>query len=197
MHSPTSDVNILLDNEILSLTTSSRSTSERDLMMINLVLNTGLRNSEICNLTIECIRPYDEITNILELPGTIAKGGTSRQIPLHPDLRVQLAQFLKRKWDWGEKIDGPAYVFVSRFTHNKLSPRDFQRFLRSLSLHTIGRAIHPHTLRHTFATRLLSVSNLRIVQKVLGHKNISTTQIYTHPSNNEISDAINKLQGGS
>jgi len=194
MHSPTSTVDILLNEEIISLKYLATTHSERDFMMISLVLNTGLRNAELCGLTVECIRPYDEITNILELPGTIAKGGSSRQIPLHPDLRQELSHFLKYKYTLGENIDGPSFLFVSKYTHNKLLPRDFQRIVRSLSLRSIGRSIHPHTLRHTFATKLLSVSNMRVVQKVLGHKNISTTQIYTHPSNNEISDAINKLQ---
>jgi len=53
--------------------------------------------------------------------------------------------------------------------------------------------IHPHTLRHTFATKLLEKSNIRVVQQVLGHKNLQSTMIYTHPSKNVILEAINEI----
>jgi len=186
-------VDVLLDSETTQLKAIASESYKRDWMIITLALGTGLRNSELCDLTIECFRPLDEISAILDLPGTIAKGGNSRQIPLRPDLRVSLQDFLTWKFHHGQRIDGTAYLFQTKFTNKKLNPRDIQRIVRSLSLKSIGRPIHPHILRHTFATRLLAVSNLRIVQKVLGHKNISTTQIYTHPSSDEISDAIKKM----
>lgn len=188
-----SKIDILLEEEIIPLKQAAAASYFRDFVMISLALSSGLRNSEIVNLTVECIRPLDEISNILDLPGTIAKGGNPRQIPLHPDLRSLLQEFLEWKWNMGEQIDGSALLFISRYTHKPLNPRDFQRRLRSISLSAIGRAVHPHVLRHTFATKLLAVSNLRIVQKLLGHKNISTTQIYTHPSNNELLTAIKKM----
>lgn len=182
-------------DEIASLKTHAAQGYTRDWMIISLALGTGLRNSELVNLTIEIIRPYDEITNIIDLPGYIAKGSQPRQIPLREDLRESLKNFMTWKWDRGEHIDPEAWLFVSKYTRRPLSPRDFQRMLRTLSLQAIGRPVHPHVLRHTFATNLLKASNMRIVQKVLGHKNISTTQIYTHPSNDEISNAINQLPG--
>jgi len=187
------EIDVLIDSEIIMLKVVASETYTRDWMIITLALGTGLRNSELCDLTIECFRPLDEISSILDLPGTIAKGGSPRQIPLHPDLRVSLQNFLTWKIENYQRIYGTDYLFQTKFTHKKLNPRDIQRIVRSLSLRSIGRPIHPHVLRHTFATRLLSVSNLRIVQKVLGHKNISTTQIYTHPSTDEISDAIKKM----
>ncbi len=188
-------VDILLDHEIQAIKQAAFLYSIRDFILITLALGTGLRNSELCYLTVECIRPLDEISNFLDLPGTIAKGGNPRQIPLHPDLRISLNNFLTWKWNHGERIDGPAFLFLTKYTHINLRPRDFQRILRSLSLQAIKRPVYPHMLRHTFATNLLSVSNLRIVQKVLGHKHITSTQIYTHPSTSEIADAINKMKG--
>lgn len=184
---------ILLDHEIELIMEYADKSSERNRMMISLAVNTGLRCSEVIHLTIECIRPYDVITPMMLLPGTIAKGGYAREIPLKPDLRAELASFLKRKFDWGEGMLQNDFLFVSRFTRNKLNTRDFQRILREISIKSIGRAIHPHILRHTFATRLLAVSNLRIVQQILGHKNIQTTQIYTHPSSNELSVAVEEM----
>jgi len=186
-------IEVLTDSEITALKIIASEQYTRDWMIITLALGTGLRNSELCDLTIECFRPFNEISGILDLPSTIAKGGTPRQIPLHPDLRLSLQNFLTWKFEHGQRIDGKACLFQTKFTNNKLQSRDIQRIVRSLSLRAIGRPIHPHVLRHTFATRLLAVSNLRIVQKVLGHKNISSTQIYTHPSSDEISEAIKKM----
>ncbi len=186
---------ILLDQEIILLKNYASSVSTRDSMIIDLALGTGLRNSELIKLSIDCIRPYDEIGNFLMLPGTIAKGGTPRNIPLYSDLRTSLQSFLSWKVDHGEPILAHKWLFCTKYSPNRLSSRDLQRITRSLSLQALGRPIYPHVLRHTFATKLLTVSNLRIVQQVLGHKNISTTQIYTHPSNNDLSNAFEKLQG--
>jgi len=184
---------ILLEEEILLLLNASLQSGIRNYTMIDLCLGTGLRCSELVNLTIECIKAYEIITTILMLPGSIAKGGGKRDIPLKPDLRDALSAFINWKEVNHEPLEPNSPLFCSKFTHKKLSPRDFQRITRELSIKSINRPIHPHVLRHTFATRLLSVSNLVIVQKVLGHKNIQTTQIYTHPNNNEILDAVSQL----
>lgn len=183
----------LLDNEIEKIYSIARTISYRDFMIINLALTTGLRNSELCDLTIECIRAYQIIPDVMMLPGTIAKGGTGREIPLHPDTRANLEIFLNLKSTSNEDLTPRAPLFVSKYTHNKLSPRDVQRIVSTCSKLSIGRSINPHVLRHTFATRLLYVSNLEIVRKVLGHKNIQTTQIYVHPSSNELAEAVNKM----
>ncbi len=187
------DPEILLHHEEQDFITESANSGIRNFTMISLALGTGLRNDELINLTIELIKPYDDITKILYLPGIIAKGGIARDIPLHPDLRSNLWRFLTWKENNNEPSNPADYLFISKFTHNRLSPRDFQRIVNNISINSIGRKIHPHILRHTFATKLLTVSNLRIVQKILGHKNITTTQIYTHPSSNELSDAVAKL----
>jgi len=183
----------LLGNEIDSLLAEARDSGVRDYMMIDLALNTGLRNSEICSLTIELVYSFDIVPCILVLPGSISKGNNPRDIPLNPDIREHLKQYMSWKNNDSGFTPPDTFLFTSKFTGNQLSPRDFQRICGTISKKAIGRSINPHVLRHTFATRLLSVSNLRIVQKVLGHINIQTTQIYTHPSNSDVSEAINKL----
>ena len=180
-------------DECSSLLHEAQLLSVRDHMLIFLALSTGLRNSELCNLTVECIRSYEIIPTVMSLPGTIAKGGTGREIPLNADTRDYLRKFLDFKKTIDEDCGLSAPLFVSKFTHKKLSPRDFQRILSTHSKRALGRSIHPHILRHTFATRLLSVSNLRVVQRCLGHKNIQTTQIYTHPSSDECRQAVNLI----
>jgi len=183
----------LIDYEASSILSQAYQDNYRNFTMIALALATGLRNDEICSLTIECIKCFEVIPTILSLPGTIAKGGSPREIPLTPDIRKNLEEFLSWKVDNDEDISPSSFLFVSKYSHNKLSPRDFQRIVAGISQESIGRSIHPHVFRHTFATKLLRVSNLEIVRKVLGHKNILTTSIYTHPSTDEISQAVNKI----
>lgn len=184
---------ILLDMEIDSLKAQARDSGPRDFTMILLTLNTGLRCSEVVGLTVDCVYGYDTVTNFLDLPGTIAKGGRPRRIPLHQDVMVQIEKFIQWKENIGESISPSFPLFLSKFTHKQLTARDFQRIVRTLSIKSIGRPIHPHTLRHTFATKLLKKTNLRVVQKALGHSSIQTTQIYTHPSDQDMTEAINSL----
>lgn len=192
-HSQNNDPQILLDMEIDSLKAQAHDSGPRDFTMILLALNTGLRCSEVVGLTVDCVYTYDTVNNFLDLPGTIAKGGHPRRIPLHQDVITQIDGFFCWKRVARECLEPYCALFVSKFTHKQLSPRDFQRIVRTLSIKSIGRPIHPHTLRHTFATKLLQKTNLRVVQKALGHSNIQTTQIYTHPSDDDLSIAINKL----
>jgi len=189
----TKEPETLIDYEASCILSHAYQNNFRNFIMIDLALATGLRNDEICSLTIECIKCFEVIPTILSLPGTIAKGGSPREIPLTPDIRKNLEEFLSWKVDNDEDISPSSFLFVSKYSHNKLSPRDFQRIVAGISQESIGRSIHPHVFRHTFATKLLRVSNLEIVRKVLGHKNILTTSIYTHPSTDEISQAVNKI----
>lgn len=190
----TKEPETLVDFEIMKICSEASKHNFRDFVMIRLALATGLRNNEICSLTIELIKCFEVVPTILNLPGTIAKGGTPRDIPLSPDTRELLESFLGWKNVAQEDVHPNSFLFVSKHTHNQLNPRDFQRIVSVISQKSIGRSIHPHVFRHTFATKLLRVSNLEIVRKVLGHKNIQTTSIYTHPSTDEISKAVNKLQ---
>ena len=184
---------ILLPSEKDRLLFEAKKGNFRDYMLIRLALGTGMRNSECVGLTIFCIAPYGDVSKFLEIPKTIAKKSSGRSIPLHPDLINELNSFLKWKMENGESIAVDSPLFVSCRTKNFLSPRDFQRILKFISTKSIGRSVHPHILRHTFATELLSKSNIRIVQKALGHTSIQSTQIYTHPSSSEMSDAIAKM----
>ena len=179
--------------EIDSILAQAKEHYYRDYVMIKLALGTGLRNSELLELTIDCFFYLGNIVHVLDLPGKIAKNHIPRCIPLHPDIQDLLLNFFKWKEENNEPCNYASYLFISKFTKSKLGPRDFQRIVTRASSMSIGRKIHPHTLRHTFATKLLAKSNLRIVQQVLGHKNLQTTQIYTHPSSSEVSEAINKM----
>jgi len=184
---------ILLPNESDSLMAQAFSSSHRDFTMIYLTLLTGLRNTEVIKLMVFCVKPYGEIANEVQVPALIAKGGRARNIPLHPDLKIALENFFNWKLAHDEPCELDSPLFCSKRSKKPLSQRDFQRIVQLHAKSSINRSVHPHVLRHTFATRLLAKSNLSIVQQMLGHKSIQTTQIYLHPTRDDFSKAIEKM----
>ncbi|HEV8298905.1 MAG TPA: tyrosine recombinase XerC [Acidimicrobiales bacterium] len=163
----------LLDEPPARAATGHDALRARDDAVLELLYGSGLRVSELCALT-----PGD-----LDLGrGRVTvwgKGGRQRTVPLSEPATAALQRWVERRdgLDPGLAAD-PAAVFVNR-RGGRLGPRDVRRILdrRSMS------PTHPHALRHTFATHLLDGgADLRAVQELLGHADLSTTQIYTHVS---------------
>ena len=182
---------ILLPGEEASLLAQARDEGPRDFLMIYLALNTGLRNTELISLNVEDVFAFGTVLNFIELRKITTKGKKPRTIPMHGALRMEIDHFLEWKEYNRESLLPSAPLFISKKTINRLGARDFQRIVRSISLKAIRRPIHPHVLRHTFATRLFKKTNIRVVQELLGHSRLSTTQIYTHVS---MADAVSAME---
>jgi integrase/recombinase XerC len=147
----------------------------RDRAMAELLYGSGLRLAE---LTGADVADLDLEGGFITVRG---KGGKTRQVPLGRHSVTALGQWLACRGDQipGTRPTGP--LFTGRGT-NRISPRTVQQRLKRLALLQLGsQELHPHMLRHSFASHLLeSSSDLRAVQELLGHADISTTQIYTH-----------------
>jgi len=145
----------------------------RDRAMLELLYASGLRVSELVSLKMEAANLQDGWVRVL------GKGNKERMVPAHPRalaaVRVYIAEREKRF------KTSPAELFLGR-TGKKLSRIQFWRRLRELGTRAgIKQKLHPHLLRHTFATHLLQGgADLRSVQEMLGHADLATTQIYTH-----------------
>ncbi len=190
-------IKIIYESEITKLLSAAREQSQRDFTMIFLALSTGLRCSELVGLYVEDIAPFGQVSRILVVPSRLGKNGKKRDIPINQETVDLLTNFLTIKDQLEEFTISNSPLFCSRYTRRPLSSRDFQRIVKSLSISSIGRPISPHVLRHTFATRLLKHTNIRVIQELLGHAWLNTTQIYTHPSLDDFTTAINnnKLPG--
>ncbi len=92
------------------------------------------------------------------------------------------------------KFGNDGYAFYPDSPTHHITPRTIQRIIKKASFQAFGREIHPHVLRHTFASRLMRTTNIRIVQQLLGHKSIQSTQIYTHPNHDDLTTAIKSLE---
>ena len=146
----------------------------RDVAMFELFYSSGLRLSELAALNIEDIDLHDQ--SLLVRSG---KGGKSRLLPIGTKAIVALNHWLPQRIK--KTATSETAVFVTT-TGKRLGQRSIELRLELwCKKKGIAEHIHPHMLRHSFASHLLEASqDLRAVQELLGHSNISTTQIYTH-----------------
>jgi site-specific recombinase XerD len=142
----------------------------RDHAVLELLYAAGLRVSELCGLDRDGVDLRGRTVRVL------GKGGKERRVPIHETAAAALSRWLE---EGRETMAGPPEaVFVNR-RGARLGPRDVRRILDARA----ASPTHPHALRHTYATHLLDGgADLRVVQELLGHASLATTQIYTHVS---------------
>jgi integrase/recombinase XerC len=148
--------------------------ARRDLAMLELLYATGMRVSECCGLDLDDVDLRKRHVTVL------GKGAKVRRVPFGDAARAALRDYLREARDALVTDATPkGALFVNR-RGNRMTPRDARRVLERFPLPD-GRALHPHALRHAFATHLLEGgADLRSVQELLGHADLSTTQVYTH-----------------
>lgn len=156
----------------------------RNYVMLDLLYSAGLRASELVNMTLKDLRL--EQTQIL----IHGKGSKDRYVPLHrrlvEDLKHYLTYIRPLLLAKGNDIH-QRYVFIN-YRGGNLSVRGLQVILKKI-IEKTGETykIHPHMLRHAFATTLLNHgADLRVIQELLGHEHLKSTQIYTHVSKEKI-----------
>ncbi|MCG2635398.1 MAG: tyrosine recombinase XerC [Gammaproteobacteria bacterium] len=148
-------------------------TEVRDHAMFELFYSSGLRLTELSGARINNL---DRHGAELQVTG---KGNKSRRVPVGSAAMAAINRWLAERASWRGAAE--PNLFISR-RGQPISPRTIQaRLKRWAALCGLNRSVNPHMLRHAFASHLLQSSqNLRAVQELLGHANISTTQIYTH-----------------
>ena len=152
--------------------------------LLEVLYASGLRVSELVGLPLSAVRRQDRIIFVT------GKGGRERMVPLSPASLSTIESYLAIRPHFIEKAGlskskklAEYWLFPSRGAQGHLTRQRFAQQLKDLAIKAgiNPTALSPHTLRHAFATHLLSHgADLRSVQKMLGHADISTTQIYTH-----------------
>lgn len=167
--------------------------AERNLLIALLLLDAGLRVGELVQLKVVHVWHIDAPALCLILDPCMTKTNTSRTIPLTE--RTQLA-ILKYSKSIDALIfnDSRNFLFVSSNHVLHITTRQVERIIRTAGQESLGIRVHPHMLRHTFATRLMQKTNIRVVQALLGHKSLQSTQIYTHPNDQDLKKAIDSMQ---
>ncbi|MDT2844957.1 tyrosine-type recombinase/integrase [Vagococcus lutrae] len=165
-------------------------TSQRNKTMIQLLLNTGLRLSEMTNLKWNDIDLMTGQVKVVE-----GKGLKDRILWLDEETLTMLGKWKQRQFkEWGRSD----LVFTTRTLHS-LDGKAVRSMIKTYSDKAgIKKHITTHSLRHTFASDLLrDTKNIRIVQKALGHADISSTQIYTHIVDEELEEALKSFRSGN
>lgn len=164
----------------------------RNYCMALLMLDAGLRVSEVCRLQVPDLFFPDQPVNEILVREAIAKGHRERSIPTTERLRTAIELMNAHWWIYHEGFDC-LYCFYVRLPAKHITARHAQRIIGTAGSLAIERKVTPHMLRHTFATKLMRISNIRVVQQLLGHKSITSTQIYTHPNSDDLKKAIDGL----
>ena len=183
---------VLDENEITRLIDSPdrNMAGRRDRAILETLYSTGMRVSELVQLNLETI---DFIGGSCRVMG---KGGKERLCPIGDRALRSIREYLSLRSRSVKKKDQPT-LFLNHSPNgggSRLTDRSVRRILDKYIERTCRREnISPHTLRHSFATHLLNRgADLRSVQELLGHANLSTTQIYTHVSSQRLKEAYDK-----
>jgi site-specific recombinase XerD len=163
-----------------------RSGDKRDVALITFMLNTGLRVGEIASLALGDVE-------LGERKGTVhvrsGKGTKARTVPLNAETRRALREYLKER---GEECK-EAPLFLGQ-RGEPLGDNGVRYLVRKYSRHAGLEECTPHTLRHTFAKRLVDAGvSLEKVAALLGHEDLNTTRIYTVPSLDDLAGAVEKI----
>lgn len=164
----------------------SKPEGQRNRAMIEMLYSCGLRVSELCNLKISDLYLTDGFIRVT------GKGDKQRLVPISPRAVAELEAYRIDRDRINIKAGYEDYVFISERRKKNLSRIMVFHFIKEqAAVAGIAKSISPHTFRHSFATHLLEGgANLRIIQAMLGHESIATTEIYTHIDRTRLREEI-------
>jgi len=191
------DLNLISSTELERLLDTPKGDdlkSLRDRAILELLFSTGLRVSELCALSRYLDWSRDEIS-------VRGKGGKVRPVFISMGAKRAIKKYLDKRGD----TDDSLFIYLGRGAKRaetesgsmRLSTRSVERLVKHYAIKAgIDKRVTPHTLRHSFATDLLqNGADLRSVQALLGHANISTTQIYTHVTDKHLHNIHKQFHG--
>lgn len=178
---------VMTVEEINNLLNQNLSKFQR--VIVELLYGCGLRVSELVNIK---INDYDIQSKFLECTG---KGSKDRIIPLGKKSILAIKNYLPERDFFLQKFNSKSKYLLINEKGKHVTRQEIYTFI-----HEQGKKLHksisPHTLRHTFATHLLeNGADLRVVQELLGHSNVSTTQLYTHISKKRLKEVYFAING--
>ena len=185
---PERSIDVITHNELQRLLKSPDGNdlkNLRDRAILELLFSTGLRVSELCSLNHDADLSKGEFS-------VRGKGDKVRVVFISERAKSIVKKYLDRRTDMDEAL----FVQISSSSKNadkesnRLTPRSVERMIKKYAIKSgISKKVTPHTIRHLYATDLLeNGADLRSVQALLGHSNISTTQIYTHVTDKHLRD---------
>ena len=172
-------------NRMIAAIDLSSNEGHRNRAMIEMLYGSGLRVSELVNLKQSNIF-LNEHYMLIE-----GKGNKQRLVPLSPVAEEWYLYWLQDRSHWPIKPEAKDIAFVNRYGRPLTRAMVFTIVKRLCAMADIQKNVSPHTLRHSFATHLLqNGADLRIIQQLLGHEDLATTEIYTHLEITDLQKAV-------
>lgn len=151
----------------------------RNTAISSLLWATGLRNGELCSLNRNSIRNRQFTV--------VGKSTDERLGFITEKAQKDIDNYLRMR------VDNNKALFISHQTGNRITPKTIQRIFRDICQKSEFENVHPHTIRHSYATFLLSKEvNLRYIADLMGHKDMNTTRVYTHYENPQLKSVYEK-----
>jgi site-specific recombinase XerD len=147
---------------------------------------TGLRVSEVTHLKVEDVWSLGVVRKEICYKPSHGKARRERTLPIVPALANVLSPYILGL----PQCPLPTDYLIPNPQGSKLTERAVQIALRKLGYSILGKRVHPHTLRHTFATLLQEKAPIRYVQEALGHASLNTTMLYTHVTQGALANAM-------
>lgn len=204
-HDNTNNISFLEKFEIekmLATIDLSKKSGLRDRAILELFFSSGMRISELTSLNLDrlsfLLDKNFKDRSVFEISIT-GKGNHTRTVFISKRAANWLRKYLSSRTD----MHKPLFINIrgggGDSDSRRLTPRSIQRMISKCAmLAGLSKKVTPHTLRHSYATDLLSHgADLRSVQELLGHKNVATTQVYTHVTNKQLRDIHEKFHGGN
>lgn len=163
----------------------------RNYCMALLMLDAGLRVGELVSLRLSDLYFNNEPVKTIFIKPHMTKNKVEHSIPVSDRLSMSLAIY-KNSLAYSVTDLSAAFAFASSTLDVPVTTRQVERIIRAAGWKALGRPVHPHVLRHTAASRWMRVTNEAVVQRLLGHKYLSSTQIYCHPNSDDLRQAIDK-----
>ena len=175
-------------NALVDAIDISTAEGQRNRAIIEMLYGSGLRVSELVNLKLSDMYLEDGFMRVL------GKGSKQRLVPISDESKKQFLLWMECRRASVIEQDGQGdYAFLNRRGHQLTRVMIFTIIKRLCAAAGIQKSISPHTLRHSFATHLLqNGADLRVIQQLLGHEDITTTEIYTHLEVSDLREAILK-----
>lgn len=174
---------------------AKRRLAVRNHTMALLMLDAGLRVGELVQLSVPDLLLKGKPLTALRIRAEISKSKHERIVPLSQRIHIAIKSMYENCWGTSYRIAGN-FAFYTEFPWKPITARQVERIIKRAAIEALGRPIHPHVLRHTFASRMMRVTNARVVQELLGHKQLSSTQVYMHPNEDDKRKAIDSLREG-
>ena len=188
----TAECEKLLDTLLNSARTAKQKRKAvRNHCMALLMLDAGLRVGELVSLRLSDLYFSWVPVRTIFIKPHMTKNKLEHHIPVSNRLSKVLKSY-GETWNLMNPDRGVFFAFANDSSNRPLTTRQVERIICSAGCKALGRPVHPHILRHTAASRWMRVTNDSVVQQLLGHKYLTSTQVYCHPNSDDLRQAIDK-----